>query len=73
MAVHAETTFWYVLPSLPMFLVIPALLRHGLGFYLALLLGCRSATYALPPRPAAESLRAAPPPRKVAPAAARAT
>ena len=40
MAVHAEATFWYVLPSLPMFLVIPMLLRHGLPFWLALLAGC---------------------------------
>ena len=40
MAVHAQATFWYVLPSLPMFLLIPALLRHGAGFWLALGLGC---------------------------------
>lgn len=40
MAIHAEATFWYVLPSLPMFLVIPALLRHGVSFWLALLAGC---------------------------------
>ncbi|TCM17013.1 hypothetical protein EDF56_106125 [Novosphingobium sp. PhB165] len=40
MAVHAGATFWYVLPSLPMFLLIPALLRHGVGFWLALLAGC---------------------------------
>lgn len=40
MAVHAEATFWYVLPSLPMFLAIPWLLRHGLGFWPALLAGC---------------------------------
>ncbi|GBR08428.1 DUF3147 family protein [Asaia siamensis] len=40
MANHAGATFWYVLPSLPMFLLIPALLRHGLGFWLALGLGC---------------------------------
>ncbi len=40
MAVHAQATFWYVLPSLPMFLLIPALLRHGLPFWLALLAGC---------------------------------
>ena len=40
MAAHAGATFWYVLPSLPMFLLIPALLRHGVGFWLALLLGC---------------------------------
>lgn len=40
MARHTEATFWYVLPSLPMFLVMPVLLRHGAGFWLALLLGC---------------------------------
>jgi len=40
MAVHAEATFWYVLPSLPMFLLMPWLLRHGTGFWLALLAGC---------------------------------
>jgi hypothetical protein len=40
MAVHAEATFWYVLPSLPMFLLIPYLLRHGQPFWLALLAGC---------------------------------
>ena len=40
MAIHAEATFWYVLPSLPMFLLIPALLRHGLPFWIALGLGC---------------------------------
>jgi hypothetical protein len=35
-AAHAQATFWYVLPSLPMFLVLPALLRHGWTFYPAL-------------------------------------
>ena len=40
MAVHAGATFWYVLPSLPMFLAIPAMLRHGVPFWLALALGC---------------------------------
>ncbi len=40
LAAHAEATFWYVLPSLPMFLLIPALLRAGVGFWTALLLGC---------------------------------
>ena len=40
MAIHAEATFWYVLPSLPMFLLIPAMLRHGQPFWLALLAGC---------------------------------
>lgn len=40
MAIHAEATFWYVLPSLPMFLLIPFMLRHGSGFWLALAAGC---------------------------------
>ena len=40
LAAHAGATFWYVLPSLPMFLLIPALLRHGAGFWPALLAGC---------------------------------
>jgi hypothetical protein len=40
MAVHAQATFWYVLPSLPMFLVMPILLRHGVSFWLALGAGC---------------------------------
>ena len=40
MAIHAQATFWYVLPSLPMFLLIPALLRHGTPFWIALLAGC---------------------------------
>jgi len=40
MAVHAEATFWYVLPSLPMFMLIPMLLRHGVPFWLALGAGC---------------------------------
>lgn len=40
LATHAEATFWYVLPSLPMFLVVPGLLRRGLGFWPALAAGC---------------------------------
>ena len=40
MAAHAGATFWYVLPSLPMFLLMPVLLRHGAGFWLSLLAGC---------------------------------
>jgi F0F1-type ATP synthase assembly protein I len=35
---HAWYTFWYVLPTLPMFLVFPALLSR-LGFWPALLSG----------------------------------
>ncbi len=37
---HAEATFWYVLPSLPMFLAFPAMLRSGVNFWLALLAAC---------------------------------
>ena len=40
LAVHATATFWYVLPSLPMFLLCPWLWRQGLNFHLGLLLGC---------------------------------
>ena len=40
MALHAEATFWYVLPSLPMFLLIPLLLRNGASFFLSLAAGC---------------------------------
>jgi hypothetical protein len=40
MASHAGATFWYVLPSLPMFLLIPAMLRRGVPFWPALAAGC---------------------------------
>jgi len=40
MAAHSSATFWYVLPSLPMFLLIPALLKQGWPFWLALSAGC---------------------------------
>ena len=40
MAVHSAATFWYVLPSLPMFLAIPVMLRAGLHFWIALAIGC---------------------------------
>jgi hypothetical protein len=39
-AAHAEATFWFVLPSLPMFLAFPAMLRSGIGFWVALVLSC---------------------------------
>lgn len=37
---HAEGTFWFVIPTLPMFLVLPYLLRNGWGFWPALLANC---------------------------------
>ena len=45
-AAHAQSTFWYVLPSLPMFLVLPALLRAGIGFWPSMVL-CIAGTLAL--------------------------
>lgn len=41
---HAEGTFWFVLPTLPMFLLLPWLLRHGWGFWPALLANCALTT-----------------------------
>jgi len=40
MASHIEATFWFVLPSLPMFLIIPAMLRSGVSFWVSLVAGC---------------------------------
>ena len=37
---HSTATFWFVLPSLPMFLAFPAMLRAGFNFWLALGLAC---------------------------------
>jgi hypothetical protein len=37
---HAEGTFWFVLPTLPMFLILPWMLRHGWGFWPALGANC---------------------------------
>ena len=41
--------FWFVLPSLPMFVVLPMLLRSGMGFWaaLALVIAGTLALYAL--------------------------
>jgi hypothetical protein len=40
MARHSAATFWYVIPSLPMFLLIPLMLRSGWPFWLSLGAGC---------------------------------
>ena len=37
---QAQATFWYILPSLPMFLVLPYMLRHGANFWIAMLTAC---------------------------------
>jgi hypothetical protein len=40
LANHAESTFWFVLATLPMFLLMPWMLRSGWGFWVSLGLGC---------------------------------
>lgn len=35
-ASHARATLWYVVPSLPFFLILPALLEKGFHFWLSL-------------------------------------
>ena len=37
---HSFGTFWFVLPTLPMFLILPWMLRHGWGFWTALGVNC---------------------------------
>lgn len=37
---HAYYTFWYVIPTMPMFLLMPWMLRKGTHYGLTLLAGC---------------------------------
>lgn len=37
---QAISTFWFVLPSLPLFLILPLLIRSGWGFWAAILFSC---------------------------------
>jgi len=39
-AALSASTFWFFLPSMPLFLVLPAMLRAGVHFWLALLASC---------------------------------
>jgi len=39
-AALAQSTFWFVLPTLPLFLILPALLRGGAGFWASLGVSC---------------------------------
>ncbi len=36
----SQSTFWFFLPSMPLFLVLPLLLRSGMGFWPALAIAC---------------------------------
>ena len=40
LAAHSAATFWFVLPSLPMFLLLPELLKRGIGFWPSLVAAC---------------------------------
>jgi hypothetical protein len=35
-AAHARATLWYVVPSLPFFLILPSLMEHNVSFWLSL-------------------------------------
>lgn len=37
---HSAGVFWFVLPSLPMFLLVPWMLRKGIGFWPCMAAGC---------------------------------
>jgi hypothetical protein len=39
-AALAQGTFWLVLATLPLFLVLPALRRHGVAFWVAIAASC---------------------------------
>jgi hypothetical protein len=49
MAAHVSGTLWFIAPSLPMFLLIPAMLKRGIAFWPSLAAGCAltMALYAL--------------------------
>lgn len=40
LADHAIGTLWFIAPSVPMFMLIPFMLRSGWGFYPSLIAGC---------------------------------
>ena len=36
----SKQVFWFVIPSLPMFLILPFFLSKGLGFFISLVISC---------------------------------
>jgi|AntAceMinimDraft_11_1070367.scaffolds.fasta_scaffold00054_43 hypothetical protein len=40
LASHSTGVFWFVIPSLPMFLLIPWMLKKGIGFWPSMAAGC---------------------------------
>jgi len=39
-SVLSTQIFWFVIPGLPMFLLLPILLSKGLGFYISMVISC---------------------------------
>ena len=39
-AALSQSTFWFVLPSLPLFLIVAMLIRGGAGFWVAIGIAC---------------------------------
>ena len=39
-SVLSNQIFWFVIPGLPMFLLLPILLNKGLGFYISMIISC---------------------------------
>lgn len=40
MAAHVSGTLWFIAPSLPMFVLIPYMLKRGVAFWPSLAVGC---------------------------------
>ena len=40
MAAHVSGTLWFIAPSLPMFLLVPYMLKRGITFWSVLAAGC---------------------------------
>jgi hypothetical protein len=39
-AALASGTFWFILPSIPLFLIVPNMIRAGFSFWIALAVAC---------------------------------
>ena len=37
---HSLSTFWFVIPSLPMFILIPFIIQKNYSFWTSLIIGC---------------------------------
>jgi len=39
-SIISKQVFWFVIPGLPMFLILPFFLSKGLGFFISLIISC---------------------------------